>query len=213
MISNSITNGINGYPNVPGDKSISHRSIIIPSISNGVSEINNILKSEDVLHTLNAFKAMGVKIEENNNKLIIFGKGLNSLKKPEGKIYLGNSGTSARLLTGLLSSQKFDTILTGDKSLSNRPMGRISDPLSKMNARINSSNGRLPLKIEGSELKCTKIDLDIPSAQIKSGLLLASLNTKGETIITENKITIRHLHYLPIHKLSYLQLQLAVLVN
>ncbi len=192
MISSSITNGINGYANVPGDKSISHRSIIIPSISNGVSEINNILKSEDVLHTLKAFKEMGVKVEENNNKLIIFGKGLNSLKKPKSEIYLGNSGTSARLLTGLLSSQKFDTVLTGDKSLSKRPMRRISDPLHKMNARINSSNGKLPLKIEGSELKCTKIDLDIPSAQIKSGLLLAGLNTKGETTITENKITRDH---------------------
>ena len=192
MISDSITNGINGYANVPGDKSISHRSIIIPSISNGICEINNILKSEDVLHTLNAFKAMGVKIEENNNKLIIVGKGLNSLKKPKSKIYLGNSGTSARLLTGLLSSQKFDTILTGDDSLSRRPMKRISDPLSKMKARIHTSNGKLPLKIEGSELICTKIDLDIPSAQIKSGLLLASLNTKGQTIITENKITRDH---------------------
>ncbi len=192
MISNSITNGINGNANIPGDKSISHRSIIIPSISNGVSEINNILKSEDVLHTLNAFKAMGVKVEENNNKLIIFGNGLNSLKKPKSEIYLGNSGTSARLLTGLLSSQKFDTVLTGDKSLSKRPMRRISDPLSKMNARIDSSNGKLPLKIKGSELKCTKIDLDIPSAQIKSGLLLAGLNTKGETTITENKITRDH---------------------
>ena len=192
MISNSITKGINGNANIPGDKSISHRSIIIPSISNGVSEINNILKSEDVLHTLNAFKAMGVKVEENNNKLIIFGNGLNSLKKPKSEIYLGNSGTSARLLTGLLSSQKFDTVLTGDKSLSKRPMRRISDPLSKMNARIDSSNGKLPLKIEGSELKCTKINLDIPSAQIKSGLLLAGLNTKGETTITENKITRDH---------------------
>ena len=192
MISNSITNGINGNANIPGDKSISHRSIIIPSISNGVSEINNILKSEDVLHTLNAFKAMGVKVEENNKKLIIFGNGLNSLKKPKSEIYLGNSGTSARLLTGLLSSQKFDTVLTGDKSLSKRPMRRISDPLSKMNARIDSLNGKLPLKIEGSELKCTKINLDIPSAQIKSGLLLAGLNTKGETTITENKITRDH---------------------
>ena len=125
MISHVITNGINGIPKIPGDKSISHRSIIIPSISNGICEINNILKSEDVKNTINAFKSMGVKVEENNNKLIIFGKGLNSLKKPNGKIYLGNSGTSARLLTGLLSSQKFDTILTGDKSLSNRPMRRI----------------------------------------------------------------------------------------
>ena len=88
MLSNSISNGINGYANVPGDKSISHRSIIIPSISNGLSEISNILKSEDVLHTLNAFKAMGVKVEENNNKLIIFGKGLNSLKNQKVKSIL-----------------------------------------------------------------------------------------------------------------------------
>ena len=176
MISNSITNGINGYANIPGDKSISHRSIIIPSISNGVSEINNILKSEDVLHTLNAFKAMGVSVEENNNKLIIFGKGLNSLKKPEGKIYLGNSGTSARLLTGLLSSQKFDTILTGDKSLSNRPMRRISDPLSKMNARINSSNGKLPLKIEGSEYDMDSIPE--PVKQLIAGINAADAQTK-----------------------------------
>ena len=121
MISNQINTGINGMPVIPGDKSISHRSIIIPSISNGVSEINNILKSEDVLHTLNAFKSMGVKIEENNGKIIIFGKGLNSLKKPKNKLYLGNSGTSARLLTGLLSSQQFDTVLTGDSSLSKDP--------------------------------------------------------------------------------------------
>ena len=107
MISHLITNGINGSANIPGDKSISHRSIIIPSISNGICEINNILRSEDVFHTLNAFRAMGVRIEENQNNIIIHGKGLNSLEKPEDEIYLGNSGTSARLLTGLLSSQKF----------------------------------------------------------------------------------------------------------
>ena len=101
MISHSITEGINGIATIPGDKSISHRSIIIPSISNGICEVNNILKSDDVLHTLKAFKAMGVKIEETNQKIIIFGQGLNSLQKPKNEIYLGNSGTSARLLTGL----------------------------------------------------------------------------------------------------------------
>ena len=157
MISNLITKGINGMPKIPGDKSISHRSIIIPSISNGICEINNILKSDDVLHTLNAFKSMGVKIEENKNKIIIFGKGLNSLKKPKNEIYLGNSGTSARLLTGLLSSQKFKSVLTGDKSLSKRPMKRIADPLSKMNAKIYTTNGSLPITIEGSNLKATKL--------------------------------------------------------
>ena len=192
MISNQINTGINGMPVIPGDKSISHRSIIIPSISNGVSEINNILKSEDVLHTLNAFKSMGVKIEENNGKIIIFGKGLNSLKKPKNKLYLGNSGTSARLLTGLLSSQQFDTVLTGDSSLSKRPMKRISDPLTKMNANIDTTNGCLPLNIKGSKLVSKNIELEIPSAQIKSGILLASLNTSGETKITEYKVTRDH---------------------
>ena len=192
MISYSIKEGLNGNPVIPGDKSISHRSIIIPSISNGVCEINNILKSEDVLHTLNAFKSMGVKIEEDKNKILIYGEGLNSLKEATNEIYLGNSGTSARLLTGLLSSQKFKSILTGDSSLSKRPMKRISDPLNKMNAKITTTNGSLPLTINGSNLIARNIDLEIPSAQIKSGLLLASLNTSGETTITENKITRDH---------------------
>ena len=192
MISNLVTEGINGIPKIPGDKSISHRSIIIPSISNGVCEINNILKSEDVLHTLNAFKAMGVEIIENKDKIIIHGKGLNSLNKSKNEIYLGNSGTSARLLTGLLSSQKFTSVLTGDQSLSKRPMKRIADPLTEMNAKIYTTNGTLPMTIESSNLKSTNIDLTIPSAQIKSGILLAALNTQGETTITENKVTRDH---------------------
>ena len=192
MISYSIKNGINGVPNIPGDKSISHRSIIIPSISNGICEIDNILKSEDVLHTINAFKKLGVKIEEISGKLIIYGNGLESLKKPTDEIYLGNSGTSARLLTGLLSSQKFDSILKGDDSLSKRPMERIAQPLNNMNAKIHTSNGTLPILIKGNKLKATKIDLKIPSAQIKSGILLASLNTEGETCIIENKVTRDH---------------------
>ncbi len=192
MITYKITDGINGAPKIPGDKSISHRSIIIPSISKGICEINNILKSDDVLHTLNAFKSMGVKIIEENSKLIIHGKGLNSLKEPAEEIYLGNSGTSARLLTGLLSSQKFNSILVGDKSLSNRPMKRISDPLKRMNAKIRTTNGSLPITIEGNALVSSNIEIEIPSAQIKSGLILASLNADGETIITENKITRDH---------------------
>ena len=102
---------------------------------------------------------------------------------------MGNSGTSARLLTGLLAAQKFDTVLTGDNSLSKRPMERISEPLNKMNAKIFTSNGTMPLKIIGNDLIPKKFDLKIPSAQIKSGILLASLNTKGETLITENKVT------------------------
>ena len=192
MISNFISKGINGMPTIPGDKSISHRSIIIPSISNGICEVNNLLKSDDVLHTLKAFKSMGVDIIENKKKIIINGKGLNSLNESKDEIYLGNSGTSARLLTGLLSNQKFKSVLTGDKSLSNRPMNRIANPLIEMDAKINTTNGSLPITIEGGNLKAIDIDLKIPSAQIKSGLLLAALNTKGETKITEHKITRDH---------------------
>ncbi len=192
MISSKIVGGLVGNPVIPGDKSISHRSIIIPSISNGNCEINNILKSEDVLHTLNAFKNMGVNIEEFENKILINGKGLNSLKKPKKEIYLGNSGTSARLLAGLLSSQNFKSVLTGDASLSKRPMKRISDPLSKMNAIINTKNGCLPMYIEGQNLISTNIEISIPSAQIKSGVILAALNTSGITKIIENNITRDH---------------------
>ncbi len=113
MRSSKILSGINGNICIPGDKSISHRSIIIPSISLGTTEIKGILKSEDVLNTLEAFKLMGVKIEEEDNKLIVYGKGMQSLQKPAQNIYLGNSGTSARLLTGLLASQNFNSVLTG----------------------------------------------------------------------------------------------------
>ena len=192
MISNKIISGLNGTIKIPGDKSISHRSIIIPSISKGISEINNILMSDDVYHTLNAFKLFGVKIISENNKVIIYGNGLNSLKKSNKNIYLGNSGTSARLLTGLLSSQSFNTIIEGDKSLSSRPMGRVMNPLKLMGAEFKSMTQTLPLKIIGKKLKNSKIIIDIPSAQIKSALILAALNTDGVSIIVEKNITRDH---------------------
>jgi len=192
MISNKIVDGIVGNINIPSDKSISHRSIIIPSISMGISEIDNLLMSDDVLHTLNAFKTLGVKIEKSNDKIIIYGKGLNSLKEPNKNIYLGNSGTSARLLTGLLASQKFDSILEGDDSLSSRPMARIIDPLKLMGAEFVNISKTLPLKIIGKKLNKSKIEIDIPSAQIKSGLLLAALNTEGVSQIIEKNITRNH---------------------
>ena len=192
MISNKITEGIVGNINIPSDKSISHRSIIIPSISIGVSEINNLLMSDDVLHTLNAFKMLGVKIKKSNDKVIIYGKGLNSLKKPNRSIYLGNSGTSARLLTGLLASQTFKTILEGDDSLSSRPMARIMDPLKLMGAEFENVSGTLPLKIIGKKLNKSTIEIEIPSAQIKSGLILAALNTEGTSHIIEKNITRDH---------------------
>lgn len=192
MISNKIKFGINGEVKIPADKSISHRSIIIPSISIGVSEINNILMSEDVMNTLEAFRSLGVKIVIKKNKVIIYGKGLNSLSKPKKNIYLGNSGTSARLLTGLLASQSFNSTIEGDKSLSLRPMDRIIKPLNKMGAEFNNKTGMLPLNILGRQLKSSVINIDIPSAQIKSGLILAALNTSGVSTIIEDNITRDH---------------------
>tara|TARA_B100001250_G_scaffold169166_1_gene145716 strand:- start:461 stop:1759 length:1299 start_codon:yes stop_codon:yes gene_type:complete len=192
MISYKIKDGILGNINIPSDKSISHRSIIIPSISMGISEINNLLMSDDVLHTLNAFRTLGVKIETSNDKIIIYGKGLNSLTKPNRSIYLGNSGTSARLLTGLLASQTFETILVGDNSLSSRPMARIMDPLKLMGAEFKNVSGTLPLKIIGKKLNKSTIEIEIPSAQIKSGLILAALNIEGVSHIIEKNITRDH---------------------
>ena len=192
MFSKQTNTGINGAITIPGDKSISHRSIIIPSISTGICEISNILKSDDVLRTMNAFKEMGVEIKEENKKIIINGKGLESLKKPNKEIYLGNSGTSARLLTGLLASQNFESVLTGDKSLSSRPMKRITNPLSEMGAEIITQHGKLPLHIRGKVLNNCKIEIEIPSAQIKSGLILAALNTEGTSYINEQHITRDH---------------------
>ena len=192
LISSKIYNGINGEIAIPGDKSISHRSIIIPSISNGISEVSNILKSEDVINTMNAFKLMGVKIEELKDKIIIYGQGLNSLNKPSKEIYLGNSGTSARLLIGLLSSQNFISNLSGDISLSSRPMGRIMDPLHLMGAKIESKDKKLPICIYGQKLKPIRYTVPVPSAQVKSGLILAALNTEGVSKFIEKDITRDH---------------------
>ena len=192
LISSKIYKGINGEIAIPGDKSISHRSIIIPSISNGISEVSNILKSEDVLNTMNAFRLMGVKIEESKDKIVIYGQGLNSLNKPVKEIYLGNSGTSARLLIGLLSSQNFISNLSGDISLSSRPMGRIMDPLNLMGAKIDSKDKKLPISIFGQKLKPITYTIPVPSAQVKSGLILAALNTEGVSKFIEKDITRDH---------------------
>ena len=192
LISRKIENNLSGEISIPGDKSISHRSIIIPSISKGISVITNILKSEDVLNTIKAFKKMGVQIAEKENQIIINGKGLNSLKKPNKNIFLGNSGTSARLLIGLLASQNFITTLEGDNSLSSRPMMRIINPLEKMNAKIESNDGKMPITIYGKKLKNIEYNIPVPSAQVKSGIILAALNTSGKTRIIERNITRDH---------------------
>ena len=192
LISSKIVNGINGTVKIPGDKSISHRSIIIPSISKGVTQISNLLWSEDVFRTINAFQSMNVNIQVNKDDVIIEGKGLNSLIKSDKVIDLGNSGTSARLLTGLLSSQNFDSTLVGDTSLSKRPMARITKPLELMGAKFDNNHNKLPLKIYGKKLHKIDYELELPSAQVKSGLIFAALNTDGKSKIVEKKITRNH---------------------
>ena len=189
-----INKPLSGKINIPGDKSISHRSVIISSISKGKSIITNLLESEDVQKTLNILKELGVKIQKKKNNYIINGKGLYSLKKSKKKLYLGNAGTSARLLIGLLSAQKFQSTFTGDKSLNKRPMDRIINPLIKMGAKFKyGKNKKLPIKILGGQtLKPIKYSLSIPSAQIKSGIILASLYSKGKTIIIEKNQTRDH---------------------
>ena len=184
---------LKGSIKVPGDKSISHRSIMLGSIANGVTNVSGFLEGEDTLATLNAFKDMGVKIEREGFNVIINGVGMNGLRPSLKPLNLGNSGTSIRLMTGLLSAQSFDSMLCGDESLSKRPMARIIDPLREMGAIIKSSDSMPPLSISGNQkLSALKYTLPVASAQIKSCLLLAGLYADGETCITENETTRDH---------------------
>ena len=186
---------VKGTVVVPGDKSISHRAIIMGSIANGVTNISGFLEGEDSLATLQAFRDMGVVIKgPDNGHVEIHGVGLNGLKAPPGPLYLGNSGTSMRLLSGLLSAQSFNVELTGDESLSKRPMDRVISPLKDMGASIEGSEGGFPpLKIRGGQtLNAIDYELPMASAQVKSCILLAGLYSKNRTSVTEPAITRDH---------------------
>ena len=186
---------LRGEIRVPGDKSISHRSIMLGSIAEGITRVTGFLEAEDALATLKAFRAMGVEIEgPDEGNVTIHGVGLNGLKAPETLLYLGNSGTSMRLLSGLLAGQTFDSVLTGDESLSKRPMRRVTLPLAEMSAQIvTEDDGTAPLAIGGtSALTGIHYEMPIASAQVKSCLLLAGLYAKGETTITEPAPTRDH---------------------
>ena len=186
---------LSGRVRVPGDKSISHRSIMLGSLAEGVTQVEGFLEGEDALATLQAFRDMGVVIEgPHHGKVTIHGVGLNGLQPPPGPLYLGNSGTSMRLLSGLLAAQPFDTVLTGDASLSKRPMNRVAKPLREMGAVIETGpEGRPPLTIRGGQ-RLTGMSYDMPmaSAQVKSCLLLAGLYAAGETSVTEPAPTRDH---------------------
>ena len=186
---------LSGRIRVPGDKSISHRSIMLGSLAEGTTEVEGFLEGEDALATLQAFRDMGVVIEgPQHGRVTIHGVGLNGLKPPPGPIYLGNSGTSMRLLSGLLAAQPFDVTMTGDASLSKRPMNRVANPLREMGAVIETGpEGRPPLTIRGgSKLKALTYTLPMASAQVKSCLLLAGLYAEGKTTVTEPAPTRDH---------------------
>ncbi len=177
---------LSGSLKVPGDKSISHRSIMLGSLAKGVTKVSGFLEGEDALSTLKAFQSMGVKIEREGDNVIIYGVGVNGLKKPSKPLDLGNSGTSIRLMSGILAAQAFDCELIGDESLSKRPMGRVINPLTEMGASIDSNDGKPPLKIKGGQqLKGIDYDLPVASAQVKSCVLLAGLYAQGKTCVTE----------------------------
>lgn len=186
---------ITGAIRVPGDKSVSHRSIIFGSLAQGVTEVSGFLESEDCLATLQAFRDLGVTIEgPRDGKLRIHGVGMHGLQAPDKALDLGNSGTSMRLLTGLFSGQDFDCELVGDASLSKRPMRRVTIPLGTMGAKIVSAEGGVPpLKIAGrSPLQGINYEMPMASAQVKSSLLLAGMYAKGKTQVKEPAPTRDH---------------------
>lgn len=173
----------------PGDKSISHRAVLFGSLAEGESSYENFLEAEDCLHTLDAMRRMGVPIEheKGSGKVRISGKGLEKLAAPGKELYLGNSGTSMRLLLGILAGQRFEAVLTGDASLSGRPMRRVTDPLKQMGAQIKGrENGNFaPLTIRGGRLRGIDFDNKLSSAQVKSALLFAGMYAEGRTIVRE----------------------------
>ena len=174
---------INTTISLPGDKSISHRAVMLASIAGGVSEISNLNDGKDVQSTIQALQACGASIEQNGEKVVITGT---KLSNPDEPIYCGNSGTSARLLSGLLSSQRLQFLLTGDASLSARPMNRIIVPLTEMGCRIESNDGLLPLKVDASNpLNGINYKMPVASAQVKSSILLAGLGAESSSNVSE----------------------------
>jgi 3-phosphoshikimate 1-carboxyvinyltransferase len=185
---------LEGEITIPGDKSISHRSIMFGAIANGTTTVSNFLKGEDCLSTIECFKELGVKIEEQNDKIIIEGKGWDSLSEPIHFLNVGNSGTTIRLMLGLLAGRPFHSTFIGDDSIGKRPMKRVIEPLRKMGAKVDGrNNGEFtPLSVRGGGLTPISYSLPVASAQVKSSLLLAGLQAEGETRIIEPSKTRDH---------------------
>ncbi|EHI60318.1 hypothetical protein HMPREF9473_01707 [ [Hungatella hathewayi WAL-18680] len=185
---------LRGEVTIPGDKSVSHRSVMFGSIAKGTTEIHNYLQGADCLSTIACFRKMGVEIENRGDVVLVHGNGMNGLKEPDGILDCGNSGTTTRLISGILAPQNFDVVLTGDESIQKRPMKRIMEPLAMMGADIQSinNNGCAPLKINGRPLSGIHYTSAIPSAQVKSAILLAGLYADGETSVTEPYVSRNH---------------------
>lgn len=187
--------GLRGSLRVPGDKSISHRSIIFGSLAKGVTKVHDILRGEDVLSTMQVFREMGVQIEDKGDLVEIHGCGFDGLQEPQRPLDMGNSGTSMRLIAGVLAGQNFSAQMVGDDSLSKRPMDRISLPLRQMGVEIAGQTVRdlPPLTIHGNQnLKPIQYQLPIASAQVKSALIFAALQAQGESLIIEKDLTRNH---------------------
>ncbi len=172
-----------GTLTVSGDKSISHRAVMLGSLADGVTEITGFLPGADCLSTIDCFRSMGVEIDERGDRVTVRGNGMRGLAKPEKTLYTGNSGTTTRLLCGILSAQPFDTEITGDASICKRPMGRVTKPLALMGANIE--NEYCPLYIHGSHLHGIDYKMSVASAQVKTAIILAGLYAEGETVVRE----------------------------
>ncbi|HJC51182.1 MAG TPA: 3-phosphoshikimate 1-carboxyvinyltransferase [Candidatus Anaerostipes avistercoris] len=179
---------------IPGDKSISHRAVMFGSLAKGTTHISNFLAGADCLATIDCFRKMGIDIEQDGTNVTVHGKGLHGLEKPEGLLDVGNSGTTTRLISGILAGQDFEVVLSGDASLNQRPMKRIMTPLRMMGAEIESVNGNdcAPLKITGKKLNAIHYDSPVASAQVKSCVLLAGLYADGKTSVTEPALSRNH---------------------
>ena len=188
------TNGLKGRVSIPGDKSISHRSIMLGSIAVGTTEVHNFLQGADCLSSIACFRQMGIDIENTGDIVRIHGRGLHGLKRPKNTLDTGNSGTTTRLMSGILAGQNFDCTINGDVSIQSRPMKRIITPLSLMGASIESVRGNdcAPLKITGQRLHGIHYDSPVSSAQVKSAILLAGLYAEGETSVTEPVLSRNH---------------------
>ncbi|MBA5726002.1 3-phosphoshikimate 1-carboxyvinyltransferase [Bombella favorum] len=186
--------GLAGRIRVPGDKSISHRALMFAALAEGRTHISGLLEGEDVLRTAEAMRALGAKVVQKDGRWIVDGCGVNGLQEPADVLDMGNSGTAARLLSGVLATHPFMSIMTGDASLRGRPMGRVSVPLSKTGARFVTRAGhKLPMAVEGTgKGKPLHYCLPVASAQVKSAILLAGLNCEGETVVEEPAPTRDH---------------------